>query len=511
MTLLDEDVGVRRKDNQANAMVVTQSSLNGLARCAGRYLQMMHLMPTASADIFSGLSQLFDLYLCNVFNGFVPSSGSYDERGKFLAKANKMTAPAPDQSKDYEALQLYLERALNEVITHFVPSSASQSANKSSGNGEDGTSSSLSTSSTGDVFISGSGVHSSPLVCESVRVSSLLRVPQVVNEGDHHSNHFSLNARIVAAESCWFAARILIEIKPKIERLLPERCIASCEAYVSQFQLVASELRALVYRSMCPQILNAALVTAQIVDVGGWDTKKLRNTDLWVDKLVASCREVWEFMSSSDEFADSSALVREQVWLELCQTSFDITIDGFCKAKRVSPEGRAAMLRDVLALQEGLDRVHPCRSPRGLLHVEAYLRAASLGEEEMMAWIGENWQAYAYRHMYGLVSQTFSSMMDLSSKRLKQATAVLDKLYEVEEKETKDAVYSNLLTQRLTSSSSSSEESSSTSSSSSSTSKIAAMRGSMANFESSISASMSSMLSKATKATNSLSFGGGDK
>lgn len=48
----------------------------------------------------------------------------------------------------------------------------------------------------------------------------------------------------------------------------------------------------------------------------------------------------------------------------------------------------------------------------------------------MMNWIQENWQSYSYRHIHALLSQTLASM--LNNKKLRDAIAVIDGLYEVE-------------------------------------------------------------------------------
>lgn len=89
----------RRAQQQSSAMVVTQTSLNGLAKFTGRYMQMMQLMPSAAPEIFSGLCQLFDLYLCAVFVGFVSS----EERQKVFTKnPHRSVAPPPLQAKEFE-------------------------------------------------------------------------------------------------------------------------------------------------------------------------------------------------------------------------------------------------------------------------------------------------------------------------------------------------------------------------------------------------------------------------
>ena len=102
--LLEEDVHsmsrTRKGQDKSSAVVVTQSALNGLAKFTGKYLLMMHLMSTASMNIFMGLRQLFEYYLCAVFNGFVPP----EERKNILHPPHRTSpnAPPPIQAKDFE-------------------------------------------------------------------------------------------------------------------------------------------------------------------------------------------------------------------------------------------------------------------------------------------------------------------------------------------------------------------------------------------------------------------------
>lgn len=134
-----------------------------------------------------------------------------------------------------------------------------------------------------------------------------------------------------------------------------------------------------------------------------------------------------------------------QVWMEICQAAFDSLLEGFSRVRKCSSEGRASMTMDVTVLHNGLHNIHNCRPPRGKHHVDGYIRASYLSEEEMMEWVRESWQVYAYRHLHGLLSQTLASV--LNSKRLKDAVAILDGLYEVEEKE--ENKLSSLLSNRL--------------------------------------------------------------
>lgn len=121
------------------------------------------------------------------------------------------------------------------------------------------------------------------------------------------------------------------------------------------------------------------------------------------------------------------------MWFEICQCAFDVCLEGYSKARKVSVEGRSAMTTDNIALHDALNTVHLCRPPRGKHYVDNYLRSAMLSEEELMAWVRENWESYAYRHIHGLLTQTLFSL--LNSKKLKDATAVIDALYELKDGE----------------------------------------------------------------------------
>ena len=99
-------------------------------------------------------------------------------------------------------------------------------------------------------------------------------------------------------------------------RLLPDRMMVSCESYFSQYQFIAGQLRGLIYRAMCPQLIKSNYVgfyyddlddfysylkiiiqiLCQILDSSaGWDSKRIRSEQHdWIDKLSINCREVIE-------------------------------------------------------------------------------------------------------------------------------------------------------------------------------------------------------------------------
>jgi hypothetical protein len=165
--------------------------------------------------------------------------------------------------------------------------------------------------------------------------------------------------------------------------------------------------------------------------------------------MVTVCRvlwlQVWEYMEKGDEFAEASTLVREQVWLELCQCAFDTVLEGLSRVRKCSTEGRASMTMDVSALHTGLDHRHVCRPPRGRGYVDMYIKALYLTEDETVRWALSQCQTYAHRHLVGLLKQALSSM--LAQRKLSQSLAALDAEYD--ELENEESKLSSMLSNRF--------------------------------------------------------------
>jgi Protein of unknown function C-terminus (DUF2451) len=252
-----------------------------------------------------------------------------------------------------------------------------------------------------------------------------------------------LDERLVAAESCWFASKILKESKDRLFVVLPEYSHADCTHYITELQQVVGQLQSLVYRGICPELCLSDGVMLKLTECQWADSKKQSDgPNAWVECLANNCKEVWEFLNEENENAVVHVLAREQLWMELCQAAFDVALDSFSKAKKsnavvgsttTSSEGcRAAMIVDLRELQKSLEAIHSCRPARGKEHVEEFVRATGLPEDEMIQWVRSNWQIYAYQHLYALISQTLASVM--KKTKLKDCLLILDSLYDQEQK-----------------------------------------------------------------------------
>lgn len=406
----DEDSSSSNK-KQSGTVVVTQSSLKGLSNFVGKYMQMMFVVKKgSSAAIFDDLCQLFDFYICSVFAGFVPE----DQRQRLLS-FTKQNAPPPDTAKDFQALKSYTFKNFDVIVPGQQKVEMEENPKKFS-----------------DIF-------STP---------SVLQHDELLDSSDTSSigTSTALNEHLVAAESCWFAAKILKDLKPKLLTLLPESHFEECTLYISGIQQVVGQLQSLVYRAICPQLCASNSVLTKLADCQWADSKKQSENEgkpnPWVDLLVANCKEVWSFLNEENEFSIVHEVARDQAWMELCQTAFDMTLDAISVAKKSnslvgsnstsSENCRQAMNADLEALQNSLDSIRSCRPARGKEHVEEFVRATGLSEDDTMQWVRDNWQMYAYRHSNSLIKQTLGSVMKKS--KLKEALEELDTLYDQEQK-----------------------------------------------------------------------------
>ena len=163
----------------------------------------------------------------------------------------------------------------------------------------------------------------------------------------------------------------------------------------------------------------------------GWDTKKVRTqSHEWVNTLTQNCTDVWHYLNNEHTFGDAGTIIKEQVWLEVCQCAFDTVLEGFSRIKKCTVEGRTNMLMDIQSLQNKLNLVHSCKPPRGKHYIEEFIKGSTLGEEALVDWMNENWQIYSYRHICNMLNMVLKSSLLSSSKKLTEAISILDGFYE---------------------------------------------------------------------------------
>jgi hypothetical protein len=469
---------------------------------------MMYMLPSVAGDIFPLLCQLYDYYVCAVYCGFVTT-----EQQK-LSKYARAIASTPERSNEFEAANSYLERVMVEMIhlqgkgnvssgngsTHrklstnnlfedreilsgaqrvfggILPKrhvdNLSNSSNHDSGPGAVVDTNPFSSSHGGTALNSS---HGKAEESQAVKLGAMLGVPECVRErGDDVKQFYALSEKIVATESCGFLAKMLNEIKSKVTQLLPVHGQASCMSYIERFQVVVNQVQILIYRSLCPQLLQTSKILLTINDDKKclWDSKKIRQTSHeWVFELSERCGEIWRYLQLQGSTIPEAA--KEIIWAEMCDCAFDTALEGFSRIRKCSPEGRLAMSLDIADLQTGLDSIRLPKSSgtppsssspsssstypdssspfsrRNKEYVDNYIHATYMPEEDLMMWISENYKQYSYRHIYGLIRMLLNcpSIMSIagSSKRYNEAIGAIDVLYGVEkEGETSNKMLSHM-------------------------------------------------------------------
>lgn len=121
-------------------------------------------------------------------------------------------------------------------------------------------------------YLGAPGKHLAPAPAEASEFDALKSVlARAAGDARPPSAYFPLSERLVAAESCQLVGQLVFDMDAAVTQRAPE-LHASCRGWILEFRRASSQLRALVYRSMCPQLVGAAAVSASIGEVA-WDTK----------------------------------------------------------------------------------------------------------------------------------------------------------------------------------------------------------------------------------------------
>lgn len=366
--------------------VLTQSCFNGLMSFLGRYIQLIHTTnkPTLKIEIFKSLCQMFDYYISYVFHCFV----SVDQRQRLLC-FSKQNGSSPSDVRDFRSLRMY--------ISSLVESSEVFSGDES---GVSVTSGCVDTQQ--QLRYDEDSIDKTCVRCLGSK--------------------FFVNQHLVAAESCWFLARIMKEMKSKFLLLLPAYYSSDCSRYVFEFQQIVGQLHSLIYRGLSHQLCsyNVRYIAVTESPVHGAQKTPTSETSRRIEMMVNNCKQIWHFLHQENEYSQVYCLGRDQLWLELVQAAYDMAVTIFSKAKNMSAAQMSLCLSTLQAL---LDGVHPCKCPQGYERAEEYLRAFGLSETALFNWVRENWSAYPYHTLYMLLYNV------VSKPKLREGVALIDRLY----------------------------------------------------------------------------------
>jgi hypothetical protein len=106
-TFIDNVLAYARGDgSRCSAYVASTSALGGVCRAVAVFVRVTETVPTAKHIAFPALTKVFDAYLSRLTVEFMPLG----ERGRYLGRPNKYSAPAPAVEPEFEALRAVLAR-----------------------------------------------------------------------------------------------------------------------------------------------------------------------------------------------------------------------------------------------------------------------------------------------------------------------------------------------------------------------------------------------------------------
>lgn len=233
---------------------------------------------------------------------------------------------------------------------------------------------------------------------------TLVMEPLVLSENiplDSESSLFGLQFRITALESLSFLNTVLRSIKNNIVKRLPPTVHKFMNGFYVELVDVLPEIRWFVYKGVTAKFIKLDAII-KLMDKVKWDVKEiLSQHNSYVDHLVKELNIVGQRL---DAFGSSRlpAVAYNSIWLEIMEQTNRTFCEGFATAKKCTSEGRALMQLDYRQYQSKLAKV--CTIKPATSHVDNFIRAFYLQEEEIEAWVKTNMKKYTKKELSNVVN-----------------------------------------------------------------------------------------------------------
>jgi hypothetical protein len=341
-----------------------------VVRCFGKYLQMMDVLKAISGEIFESMVELYYYYVDSVWGFFVRSGKlTYQENvlsgraGTTLARLAKAKAAPPDTIAPSNPDETTRPNLLYEMAKSSPPTLAA-----------------------GVDLVSDKGLH-------------------------------GLGARVTAVESLTFLATVLRSLRPNFQKRLPSSRARFVDGFYDEMVSPIPELRWLIYKNGAATLLPLAPIVKMISSVK-WDPKEiLSDHNKYVDELIASVNSLAGKIRRLGE-ASLPQVAYDSVWTEITHEINVMFVNGYSNTKKCTMEGRALMQLDYRQYLSKLAKV--CTVKPNTEHVDIFIRAFYLQEEELEPWLREQRKRYAKQQLTNVI-QVQSVKLDkkIKTKMLK--------------------------------------------------------------------------------------------
>ncbi|KAE9031063.1 hypothetical protein PF010_g404 [Phytophthora fragariae] len=405
-----DDKTYPRVDNQAlpvmdpneSEFVLTSSSLAGFVRLCGVYLKMMEHLPHIGWDVFRSLNNLFEFNLYAVFTNFIAA----DDITQFLrGKGGNLVS---SDATRWNGLRTGICRIADEINAGEVLLQSSAL---------------IYPASTEDERMQ---QQNSPM-SRKVTLRKVSRTPPAVEDADEN-NLYALAERSIACEAIVGQCRLMNAIEDLARSYLPDRYLCLMDEVYERNRIMARDLRNFMYNTIATKLVDVPALLDSVSAVS-WDIPYISDQhNEYIVHLVQKCGEAWGGLQI---LADGSIPLdaREDIWAAMVQNIMDSLLHAFSTVPKPTPQGRALMLLDLHALQNGLDLINHISSrtvPRGREYVGSYIKAFYYDEDELLEWVKANKTSYTKIQFANLLKNGIGSTLEM--KRLRELVLKIDAL-----------------------------------------------------------------------------------
>ncbi|EGZ28453.1 hypothetical protein PHYSODRAFT_343849 [Phytophthora sojae] len=251
-----------------------------------------------------------------------------------------------------------------------------------------------------------------------VTLRKVSRTPAAVEDADE-SNLYALAERSIACEAIVGQCRLMNAIEDLARSYLPDRYLCLMDEVYERNRTMARELRNFMYNSIATKLVDVPVLLDSVSAVS-WDIPYISDQhNEYIVHLVQKCGEAWGGLQI---LADGSIPLdaREDIWAAMVQTIMDTLLQAFSTVPKPTPQGRALMLLDLHALQNGLDLINHISSrtvPRGREYVGSYIKAFYYDEDELLEWAKANKTLYTKVQFANLLKNGIGSTLDIKTLR----------------------------------------------------------------------------------------------
>ena len=324
---------------------------------------MMEYLPHISWDVLRSLNSLFELNLYVVFTNFVATD---DIAHLFHGLRGNVVE---NNTTQWNGLRTGICRIADEMDAGEVLLRLSVSKT-GTGNMDEQRDSSMS---------------------RDVTLRTVVQTPSAFVD-KNESNLYALAERSVACEAVVGQSRLLNAIEELARSYLPDRYHVRMNEMLQQNCTMARELCSFMYTTIAARLANVPDLFDAVSAVSWNMTYICDQHNEYIEQLIRKCGETWERLQLlANEAIPFDAC--DDIWAALVQTIMDTLLQALSAVHKPTLQGRALMLLDLHALQNGLDMINHVSSrtvPRGHEYVGNYIKAFYYDENELLEWIQDN-------------------------------------------------------------------------------------------------------------------------